>query len=417
MPEYDDIDLRALFTPFTINGLALRNRFVMPGMQRGWCQDGRPGPQLASYYRERAEGEVALIITEACAVDHPSATQGPYYGWMRPDTTDAWRACAAAAHAGGARFFVQLWHEGAIRKEGGTGPYARYPTLSPSGYLRPGLRNGRAATLEEMKEIRAAFVRSAELAREIGADGVEVHAAHGYLLDQFLWAGTNVREDGYGGPDIRNRVRFPAEIVASIRAAVGRDFPISFRFSQWKEIDFTAKVARTPDELRVMISALRAAGVDMFHVSTRRFHVPEWAGSDLGLAGWVRSMTDAAVCAVGSVGLGADIMESAEGTRVVGHQLGFGLRELQRRFARGDFDLVSVGRSNISDPAWVRKVREGRYSEIRLFKREHLERPGRDNTPHVAAAFVEARKAEALRDARAQEEAASAPPGPDAPPG
>jgi len=416
LPEYDDIDLRELFTAFTINGLALRNRFIMPGMQRGWCQEGRPGPQLADYYRERSAGEVALIITEACAVDHPSATQGPYYGWMRPDTTDAWRKCVAAAHDGGARMFVQLWHEGAIRKEGGSGPYAQHPTLSPSGYLRPGLRNGRAATTQELKEIREAYVRSALLAREVGADGIEVHAAHGYLLDQFLWAGTNVREDGYGGADIRNRVRFPAEIVASLRAALGRDFPISFRFSQWKEIDFTAKVAQNPDELRAMISALRAAGVDMFHVSTRRFHVPEWAGSDLGLAGWVKSMTDAAVCAVGSVGLGADIMESAEGTRAVEHQLAFGLGELQRRFARGDFDLVCVGRSHISDPAWVRKVRERRYSEIRLFKREHLERPGRDNTPHVAPAFVEARKAEALRDARARE-APPASPSAQAPPG
>jgi 2,4-dienoyl-CoA reductase-like NADH-dependent reductase (Old Yellow Enzyme family) len=265
-----------------------------------------------------------------------------------------------------------------------------------------------------MNDIRAAYVRSALLAREIGADGVEVHAAHGYLLDQFLWAGTNHREDGYGGADIRARVRFPAEIVASIRAALGPAFPISLRFSQWKEIDFTAKVAQTPAELRIMIATLRAAGVDMFHVSTRRFHSPEWPGSDLGLAGWVKSMTDAAGCAVGSVGLSADIMESAEGTRALVHQLGAGLRELQRRFARGDFDLVSVGRSNISDPAWVKKVREGRYSDIRLFKREHLERPGRDNTPHVAAAFVEARKAEAARDARAQQ-VDSAPTSPVAP--
>jgi 2,4-dienoyl-CoA reductase-like NADH-dependent reductase (Old Yellow Enzyme family) len=114
-------------------------------------------------------------------------------------------------------------------------------------------------------------------------------------------------------------------------------------------------------------------------------------------------MTDAAVCAVGSVGLSTDIMETAEGTRRLVHQLSSGLRELQRRFARGDFDLVSVGRSNISDPAWVKKVHEGRYTDIRLFKREHLERPGRDNTPHVAEVFVTARKAEATRDARAQE--------------
>ncbi|MBO9581348.1 MAG: 12-oxophytodienoate reductase [Sphingobium sp.] len=393
-------ELEPLFEPLQLNCIRLANRFVMPGMQRGWCQEGRPDSRLGNYYRERAIGGVSLIITEACAVDHESATQGPYYGRLTRQTIDSWRDCIAAAQQGGAHLLVQLWHEGAIRRSGGDGPQAHFPTLSPSGLIQPGNPNGRAATAAELVDIRNAFVRSALLAQEAGADGVEVHGAHGYLLDQFLWAGTNLRDDGYGGPAIADRVRFPAEIVAAIRAATGPDFVISFRMSQWKELDFTARVAETVDDLRIMIETLTQAGVDLFHVSTRRFFKPEWPDSDLGLAAWVKSMTDAAVCAVGSVGLSTDIMQSLEAGMNTSSELETSLRELARRFRRGDFDLIAVGRSNISDPNWVTKVREGRFDEVRAFRREDVARPGQDNSPNVAPSFLEARKAEAERDAQ-----------------
>lgn len=399
MASDSETDLRAMFAPFAINGLSLRNRFVMPGMQRGWCEAGIPQPELAAYYRQRAEGGIALIISEACAIDQPSATQGPKYAWLTEAATEAWRACVAGAHAGGARFFLQLWHEGAVRREGGDGPHAAHATISPSGYLKPGVPYGRAATADELVAIRDAYVRGARTAQAIGADGVEVHGCHGYLLDQFLWEGVNLRDDGYGGPDLRDRVRFPAEIVAAIRAAVGPDFPISFRLSQWKEIDYTAKIARNPEELRTIVTALRDAGVDMFHVSTRRFYTPEWAGSDLGLAGWVKSMTDAAVCAVGSVGLTTDITDNF-GEVDSAHDIEPGLRELGRRFDRGDFDLVSVGRSSIGDSDWVRKVQAGAYADIRIFQQEHLALQAFDNTPYKAEAFRELREAEAARHVR-----------------
>jgi 2,4-dienoyl-CoA reductase-like NADH-dependent reductase (Old Yellow Enzyme family) len=398
MPDVP-LDLSAMFTPLKVNGVEIPNRFVMPGMQRGWCVNGAPSQRLADYYRERAEGGVGLVITEALAVDHPSATRSPYYGRLTSQTALEWRRCVHAAKAAGASFFMQLWHEGAIRHSGGDGPYAEYPTLSPSGLIQPGNPNGRAATLGELRDIRAAFVRSAKLAQEIGADGVEIHAAHGYLLDQFLWAGTNLRTDGYGGERMSDRVRFPAEVVSAVREATGPDFAISLRFSQWKEIDFSARVARDPEELKIMVEALREAGVDMFHASTRRFFTPEWPGSDRGLAAWVKSLTDAAVCAVGSVGLSTDIMQSTEGEMDTASNLEASLRELSRRFNRCDFDLIAVGRSNISDPQWVTKVREGRLDEVRGFNRADLVRPGQDNTPNVAPTFLSARKAEAERDA------------------
>jgi 2,4-dienoyl-CoA reductase-like NADH-dependent reductase (Old Yellow Enzyme family) len=365
------LDFSPLFQPLTVNGLTLANRFVMPGMQRQWCEDGRPLPRLAQYYRRRAEGGVALIITESCAVDHPSSTQTPMFARITDATQDAWADCVSAVKNAGGRIFLQLWHEGAVRKEGGDGPYSRFPSLSPSGLVYGNKPNGKAASSEDLADIRDAFVRGALAAQQIGADGVEVHACHGYLLDQFLWAETNRRTDGYGGDDIRDRVRFPAEIVAAIRAAVGPKFVISFRFSQWKEVNYDARIAPTPEDLAVMLSELRAAGVDLFHASARRFWIPDWQGSDLGIAGWTKSFTDAPVIAVGSVGLDTDVMENFFGkeAQATGES---GFSELLRRFNNREFDLISIGRGLIGDPDWVNKVRAGRYSEIRLFTKRDL---------------------------------------------
>ncbi len=384
----ESLDISPVFEPLTIKGVTFPNRFAMPGMQRGWCRNGAPTEQMADYYRRRAEGGVSLIITEAVAVDHPAATQAPSYGRMIPSALGAWGRCVRAVKQAGGNFFIQLWHEGAIRKEGGSGPYSRVMTVSPSGLVKAGKPSGRAATPEDLEAIKDAFVRGAIDARSLGADGVEIHACHGYLLDQFLWADTNRREDGYGGESILARVRFPAEVVAAVRRAVGADFLISFRLSQWKEIDFKAKIVQTPEEFGLMLSALLAAGVDLFHVSTRRFFVPEWPHSDLSLAGWARKLSGAPVITVGSVGLELDVMESFAG-REAEPKIEQGLRKLVRRFSNGEFDLIAVGRSNISDPDWVRKVRAGAYGDIRLFKKEHLGTQEFDNMAYVADAFRE----------------------------
>jgi 2,4-dienoyl-CoA reductase-like NADH-dependent reductase (Old Yellow Enzyme family) len=364
-------DLSPLFEPFRLGRLTLPNRFVMPGMQRQWCEDGTPLPRLGEYYRRCVEGGVGLVITESCAVDHPSSTRVPFFTRITERTVDAWADCVGQVKAAGGLIFMQLWHEGAIRKEEGEDAYAGIPTLSPSGLAHATRPNGHAASAEDLEAIREGFVKSARLAQQIGVDGVEVHAAHGYLLDQFLWAETNRRADGYGGDDIRARVRFPAEIVAAVRKAVGPDLVIGFRFSQWKEVNYDARVAETPEELGQMLQILRAAGVDVFHVSARRFWIPEWPGSDLGIAGWTKSLTDAPVIAVGSVGLDTDVMENFFGREA--KQTGAaGLRELVRRFDNREFDLIAVGRGHIGDPDWVAKVRAGRLGDIRGFTRKDV---------------------------------------------
>ena len=363
-------DTSALFSPYSVRGITLRNRFILPGMQRGWGKHYAPTPKLMSYYRRCIEGGVSLIITEATIVDHPSATGHDAFKLMvNADTADAWRRCLEEVRDAGGRILIQLSHEGATRRENVGGPDPSYPTLSASGLVAAGKGNGRAATRAELWEIRDAYVRTARLAKELGADGVEVHAAHGYFLDQFLWSVTNLRTDEYGGATLAERSRYPAEIVAAIREAVGEDFIISLRFSHFKEVDYTARICESPSELGEMLIVFRRAGVDLFHASTRRFYAPEWPGSELNLAGWAKSMTDAGVITVGSVGLTLDAMDTAFTDKPVHLDLEAGLERLSSRFSAGEFDLVAVGRSMLNDQQWVNKIRDGKLSEIRPFNR------------------------------------------------
>jgi 2,4-dienoyl-CoA reductase-like NADH-dependent reductase (Old Yellow Enzyme family) len=359
--------LAGLFTPIKLNSVTLSNRFVMPAMQRGHCHDGAPLAGLAEYYKRRVEGGVGLLIGESCAVDHASAAAQPSAGHLTPATVDAWARCVEAVHQAGGEMLLQLWHEGALRDP------TDGQTLSPSGTAYPGHSGGRAASMGELDAIRSGFVRSAVLARSAGAPGVEVHACHGYLLDQFLWEATNQRTDGYGGADIRDRVRFPAEIVAAIRAECGKDFLISLRFSQWKQYAYEASIAPRPEDLDTMLTMLREAGVDVFHASTRRFWSPPWPPSSLSLAGWTRKLGGQPTIAVGSVGLDRDVMASfsidADEAR---EDVLKSVAELSARFATGEFDLVAVGRSLIGDPDLVEKIRAGRYGEIRAFRRADI---------------------------------------------
>lgn len=357
-------DRSPLFTPFRLGALDLPNRFVMPAMQRGMCENGSPKPELAAYYARRAQGGVPLIIGESSAIDHPSATVQPNASWLTVATRDAWARCIDAVREAGGHMLLQLWHEGAVRNDG--------EALSPSGRVHPGKTNGRAITREEMEAIGDGFVRSARIARDAGAAGVEVHCAHGYLLDQFLWHGSNVREDGYGGPDMADRVRFPAEIVRAIREECGPDFLISLRFSQWKEVDYSARVAADPSELERMAVILREAGVDVLHCSTRRFWEAEWAGDGKNLAGWVKALSGLPTITVGSVGLDTDVMTTFIEAQDPGSRVPEAIADLEARLAADEFDLVAVGRALIGDPDFVRKLESGDHRSIRTFARADL---------------------------------------------
>jgi 2,4-dienoyl-CoA reductase-like NADH-dependent reductase (Old Yellow Enzyme family) len=239
--------------------------------------------------------------------------------------------------------------------------------ISPSGISAAGDTVGEPASPAALEAVVASFARSAAAARDLGFDGAELHGAHGYLLDQFHWAQTNRRTDGYGG-GIAGRVRFSAEVVAAVRDAVGPRFPIAFRFSQWKGGAYDARIAEGPAELDAFLSPLAAAGVSMFHVSTRRYWLPAFGDDDRTLAGWTRRLTGLPVIAVGSVGVAAPFLGvSEDGTTMAERQRSLSLAPLVGLLERGEFDLVAAGRAVLADPFWAAKLGDGRLSEIRLY--------------------------------------------------
>jgi 2,4-dienoyl-CoA reductase-like NADH-dependent reductase (Old Yellow Enzyme family) len=349
----------ALFTSIGVGDLTLPNRVVMAPMTRSFSPGGVPGANVAEYYARRAAGGTGLIITEGTVVGH-SMNVVPdgiphFYG---ETALEGWARVAHAVHAEGGLIFPQLWHLGAYDGPDAA-PRDGVPAASPSGLGLSGAEAGAPLTSAQIDEVIDSFARAAADARRIGFDGIELHGAHGFLIDQFLWENTNRRDDSYG-----DRTRFAAEVVAACRGAVGADFPISLRLSQWKMGQYTAKIANSPEQLEAVLTPLVLAGVDVFHLSTRRFWLPEFDGSDLTLAGWTRKITGRPVIAVGSAGITPSDFESAfagQGAEVEG------IDRLHAALERGEFDLIALGRALVSEPEWAAKVRDGRAAELRPF--------------------------------------------------
>ncbi|WP_328802398.1 NADH:flavin oxidoreductase [Paenibacillus sp. LX16] len=358
----------ALFQPYTIHNLTLQTRIVMPAMGRAFSPNGVPGPDVAAYYRRRAENDVGLIITEGAVIDHPAGTSEPripnFYGEA---ALNGWAEVVRQVHKAGSKIFPQLWHMGMARPLGSQ-PNPEVLSIGPSGLDLEGNKVTEPMTEEEIAKVIGAYVDAAANAKRLGFDGVEIHGAHGYLVDQFFWERTNQRTDRYGG-DIIKRAQFAIELVEAIRAEVGPDYPIAMRLSQWKMNDYNAKPFDTPDKLGQFLNVLVQAGVDIFHCSTRRFWVPEFEGSDLSFAGWVKKLTGKTTITVGSVGLDEDFVSYTEG-KGAGHQ---DINELLERLDNNEFDLVAVGRALLSDPAWATKIREGRIHDLQTFTPEILQ--------------------------------------------
>lgn len=360
--------LDPLFTPFTCGSLTLANRFVMSPMTRNFSPGGIPGEDVASYYARRAS--MGLVMTEGVAPDHPAAvgdgtTGGPAIPAMHGEEALAgWRRVVDAVHAAGGKIAPQLWHMGPIRLSG-TGPCPTVASVRPSGiwgpvdgamlppdYLAAISQATAPASDTEIADCIAGFARSAAAAHAIGFDAVALHGGHGYLLDSFLWEGTNRRSDRWGG-DLRGRTRFAVEVIKAARAQLPDDKPLIYRISQWKLQDYNAQLARTPEELAIIVGALTDAGVDIFDVSTRHFDAPAFAGSDLGLAGWVRKLSGRPTMTVGGIGFDKDLASSfAQPTAAIDN-----LDEVSRRFENGEFDLVAVGRAVLMDHDWIGRVR------------------------------------------------------------
>jgi 2,4-dienoyl-CoA reductase-like NADH-dependent reductase (Old Yellow Enzyme family) len=357
-----------LFQPFRLKSLKLNNRIVMAPMTRSFSPDGVPTLAVADYYVRRSQGEVGLIISEGTVVNRPAASNDRdiphFYG---EKALGGWKTVIDKVHAVGGVMAPQLWHMGVVAaKDSGWLPPA--PFEGPSGYVAPGKIGGIAMTEHDIAETIRAFAQAAADAKTLGFDAVEIHGAHGYLIDQFFWHPTNQRTDRYGGQSLAERSRFAEELIRAVRHAVGSEFAISLRVSQWKLQDYTAKLATTPHEMEAWLVPLAEAGVDIFHCSQRRFWDAEFTGSDLNFAGWAKKLTGKASITVGSVGLSGEFLAAFRGEASTPNSLD----ELHRRLDRGDFDLVAVGRALLSDAGWTRKIHEGRSSELVGFTKEAL---------------------------------------------
>ncbi len=359
-----------LFSPFSLGNLTLSNRVLMAPMTRSMSPGNVPNEKVVEYYRRRAAGGVGLIITEGTCVGHKAASGYPDVPMFAgPEALEGWRNVVAAVHAEGGKIAPQLWHVGGIRKPG-VEPGGDLPGYSPSGMAFPGKVTGHAMTQDDIDEAIESFVQAAVDAEKIGMDAIEIHGAHGYLLDQFFWAGTNHRDDHYGG-SLENRTRFACEIVKGIRAKVSPDFPIIFRFSQWKQQDYSAKLAENPEQLAEFLRFLVNAGVDIFHCSTRRFWEPEFGNSDLNLAGWTKKLTGKPCVTVGSVGLNADFLPEAGDKAFKDAEIA-SLDNLIQRLDAEEFDLVAVGRALIANPDWANKVKAQKASDLTPFNKSML---------------------------------------------
>ena len=353
---------QVLSRPITVGGLTLPNRVAMAPMTRGFSPGGVPGADVAAYYARRAAGGTGLVITEGAYVGHPSAGQHDLVPRMYGDDALAgWARVTSAVHDAGGRIFAQLQHVGMVRKAGDP-PHPEAPAIGPSGRPLEGLEGaalGRAMTQADIDAVLSAFAAAARDAERAGFDGVELHGAHGYLIDQFLWAETNRRADRYGG-GVRARARFAAEAVGAVRARVAPGFPVVVRLSQWKMSDYAARLADTPEELGVILGELVDAGADAFHASTRRYWQPTFDGVELNLAGWAKKLSGKPAITVGSVGLDTEFTSSLAG-EAAGRA---GIDDLLDRLEADEFDVVAVGRSLLADPDWTAKILDGRDDDV-----------------------------------------------------
>ena len=357
----------ALFTPFNHKGLSLENRIVMAPMTREFSPGGIPTQDVADYYKRRAEGGTGLIITEGTTINDPVATMGERIPQIHGESALAgWENTVAAVHAVGGKIMPQLWHVGMARNPQ-KAPHSEMASVGPSGLLSPGKQVAEPMTEAQIETAISGFVSAAVDAQRIGFDGIEIHGAHGYLVDQFFWAGTNQRTDQWGG-SMANRGRFAVEIVKRIREATSPDFPIVLRYSQWKQQDYSARLAETPQLLEEFLAPLSDAGVDIFHCSTRRYWENEFEGEALNLAGWTKKITGKPTITVGSVGLNEDFFSAFAGKGSETRSID----DLVERMDKGEFDLVAVGRALLQDPNWANKIRNSQLEELEQYSGEAL---------------------------------------------
>ncbi|MFI6790276.1 alkene reductase [Nonomuraea sp. NPDC050383] len=331
--------------PVRLGGLDLANRFAVAPMTRvSAAPDGTPTAEMADYYAAYAEGGFGLVITEGTYTDTVYSQGYLNQPGIASDVhAGAWRAVTERVHAAGSRAVLQLMHAGALSQ----GNRHRDDTAGPSEVPPLGEKmpeygghgpwpTPRAMTQDDIDVAVRGFADSAVRALDAGFDGVEVHGANGYLLDQFLTAYTNTRDDSYGGP-VANRVRLAAEVVAAIRAEVGPEFCVGVRLSQTKVNDFVYRWPGGAYDARIIFTALAEAGATYLHIASEGRDWIETArlDGDTTITGLARLATGLPVIANGGM-----------------HELSQAAQVLRD----GHADLVSIGRGALANSDLPRRV-------------------------------------------------------------
>jgi len=339
-------ELRNLFSPVRIKGMELENRAVMPAMGTNYGDtDGSVTERLVAYLARRARGGVGLIITEICAVDPRGKGIPTEIGAWSDELIPSLKLIPDAIHTAGSMVALQLHHAGRETFEAFTGTPPEAPSPLPSPTM---MQPCEEMSGDRIAEVIEAYARAAGRAREAGFDAVEVHGAHGYLIEQFLSPFSNQRQDEYGGSD-ENRARFAIEIIEAVRKRVGPDFPVLIRVS-------ADELARGGYELPFMewlAPRLVAAGADTIHASVGVASTPGHysiasmdteAGFNLHRARAIKQVVNVPVIGVGRI----------NDPRLADEAIG-----------RGDADLISFGRQHLSDPDLIAKARRGDFDRIR----------------------------------------------------
>ncbi len=337
--------MKYLFSPFTVKGCRLKNRIVMPALASFLIEnDGTITEKTIEHYRLRAAGGPAMVIMEACAVS-PEGVVSPHQARIFDDRfLDGLSRIARAMKAEGAVPALQIHHGGRqtsvriIKQK----PFAPSPLPCPviSGDVEPLSKNG-------IQTLVSKFGDAAERAVEAGFELIEIHGAHGYLVNQFLSRFSNIRNDEYGG-DIAGRTRFAREIIEEIRKRIGVDFPLSFKISAQEFCPDGLTVEESIPILKLLVEA----GIDLVQVSAGNDATPEWICQPMFMkqacladsAEQIRKALDIPVMAVGRINdplIAEEIIE------------------------KGQADLVCIGRGLLADPEMPKKAKEGRLDEIR----------------------------------------------------
>ena len=371
-------------SPMKIGTCEIKNRIVLPPMLMGFGQfDGKPTEKMMNYYEERAKGGCGLIMTEITRVnDQTGSAAFAQLAASHDYHIEPLRELADRIHRHGAKIFVQLHHPGrqnvgllvgtvplSIQLEkltkGGYGkllykltpaigptllkndivPSSVAPSKCPPAYFAAG--RVRALRYKEIKELEQQFIDAAERVKKAGCDGVELHASHGYLLQQFLSPYTNQRTDEYGG-SLENRMRFLLNILRGIKERCGKDFPVVVRLTAdecYEMVGQKGKGYTLEDGVKIA-KALEENGADAIDVSSAGYDAFNyWLEPVSFEPGWRKYMAKAIKDAVNIPIMAANLIRSPE--------------QAEQQLRDGIQDFVSLGRPQIADPHWANKALNG----------------------------------------------------------